>query len=212
VVNNAGAFGGDTASYVALVTLIDADGNRTWLSASDLRYTYRASALKRHEFGNLAVESAELRLQPSTPGEADARVKEFNAQRMRTQPRIKSAGSVFANPEGAYSGKLIDEAGLKGTWAGGAQISEQHANFIVNPGRATARDVYTLMRRVQDVVFERTGVWLRAEIELMGRWSPEERAALNGGERLSGGGDTLPEGISALRASSPSETKAAAHG
>jgi UDP-N-acetylmuramate dehydrogenase len=126
-------------------------------------------------------------LTQSTPKAADARVRELNAQRMRTQPRILSAGSVFANPEGSFSGKLIEEAGLKGTWAGRAQISEQHANFIINPGGATARDMYTLMRRAQDVVFERTGVWLRPEIELLGRWTDEERGAL-GGQRVMASG------------------------
>src|SRR5207248_7612918 len=91
-------------------------------------------------------------------------------------------GSVFANPEGTYSGKLIEEAGLKGAGAGAAQISEQHANFIVNSGGATARDVYRLMRHAQQMVYDRTGTWLRAEIELLGRWTQEERAALNGGD------------------------------
>jgi len=180
VVNNAGAFGGDTASCVLSVTLLDAAGTRTRLSVDDLRYSYRTSALKRREFGEVAVECVEWRLQRCAPGEADARVKEFNAQRMRSQPRILSAGSVFANPTGGYSGKLIEDAGLKGAASGGAQISEQHANFIVNPGHATARDVYSLMRRAQNAVFEQAGVWLRAEIELVGRWTDEERATLAG--------------------------------
>ncbi|HEY1297390.1 MAG TPA: UDP-N-acetylmuramate dehydrogenase [Chloroflexota bacterium] len=179
-VNNAGAFGGDTATSVLSVTLVDAAGNRACLSAQDLQYGYRSSALKRHELGDVAVETVEWRLHTCPPGEADARVKEFNAQRMRTQPRILSAGSVFANPPGTYSGKLIEEAGLKGAIAGGAQISEQHANFIVNPGRATAGDVYSLMRRAQNTVFEHAGIWLRAEIELVGRWTEQERATLAG--------------------------------
>jgi UDP-N-acetylmuramate dehydrogenase len=106
---------------------------------------------------------------------------------MRTQPRILSAGSVFANPEGSYSGKLIEEVGLKGVWAGGAQISEQHANFIVNPGGATARDVYKLMRRAQDLVYERTGIWLHPEIELFGRWSADERQAVMARRVVAGG-------------------------
>jgi UDP-N-acetylmuramate dehydrogenase len=180
VVNNAGAFGGDTASCLLSVTLVDARGHRMELSPEELHFDYRTSLLKRREMGDVAVETARLRLFPSLHGEADARVKEFNAQRMRSQPRIKSAGSVFANPEGNYSGKLIEEAGLKGTWAGGAQISEQHANFIVNRGAATARDVYTLMRQAQEVVFVRAGIWLKPEIELFGRWDPDEIAALSG--------------------------------
>jgi UDP-N-acetylmuramate dehydrogenase len=66
---------------------------------------------------------------------------------------------------------LIESVGLKGLRVGGAQISEQHANFIVNPGDATADDVYALMRAAQQAVFERSGIWLQPEIELFGRWS-----------------------------------------
>jgi UDP-N-acetylmuramate dehydrogenase len=106
---------------------------------------------------------------------------------MRSQPRILSAGSVFANPEGSFAGRLIEDAGLKRTCVGGAEISDQHANFIVNPGGATARDVYALMRRAQDVVYDRAGIWLRPEIELLGRWSPDEQQALSGRSVLSRG-------------------------
>jgi UDP-N-acetylmuramate dehydrogenase len=180
VVNNAGAFGGDTATSVLWVTLVDAAGTRTRLSVEDLRYGYRTSALKRGELGKVVVEQTEWRLYRCAAGEADARVKKFNAERMRTQPRILSAGSVFANPPGTYAGKLIEDAGLKGAGWGGAQISEQHANFIVNPGHATAGAVYSLMRRAQNTVFEHTGIWLRAEIELVGRWTEQERATLTG--------------------------------
>jgi len=131
---------------------------------------------------------------------------------MRTQPRILSAGSVFANPEGTFSGKLIEEAGLKGSRAGEARISEQHANFIVNPGGATARDVYSLMRRAQDVVFERTGTWLRAEIELLGRWTLDERAALEGPRRPEPSEMTPPEESSSPAQSAPRADQVAAHG
>jgi UDP-N-acetylmuramate dehydrogenase len=181
-VNNAGAFGGDTATCMVSVRLVAADRTMC-LDATDLAYAYRTSLLKRRELGDVAVDRVELRLEVSTPGRADGLVKEFNAQRMRTQPRILSAGSVFANPEGDFSGRLIEAAGLKGTRVGAAQISEQHANFIVNPGGATANDVYALMRMAQEVVFEQTGIWLRPEIELLGRWTPRERAALEGPPR-----------------------------
>jgi UDP-N-acetylmuramate dehydrogenase len=97
---------------------------------------------------------------------------------MRSQPRILSAGSVFANPDADFAGRLIEAAGLKKVRQGGAEISEQHANFIVNPGNATAQDVYALMRLAQEVVYERASVWLRPEIELLGRWTPEQREAL----------------------------------
>jgi UDP-N-acetylmuramate dehydrogenase len=186
-VNNAGAFGGDMASCLIGVHLIDGDGRREYLEVQDLGYAYRTSLLKRRELGDVAVERVELKLTPSTTARADGLVKEFNAQRMRSQPRILSAGSVFANPEGTYSGKLIEEAGLKKTRVGGAEISEQHANFIVNPGGATARDVFVLMRQAQDTVFDRTGIWLSPEIELFGRWNEEERAALRGRAVVSSG-------------------------
>ena len=179
-VNNAGAFGGDTASCLVRATVADANGRVRHVEGPELQYAYRTSVLKRRGLGDLAVVSIELRLQQSTPAEADGRVKEFNAQRMRSQPRISSAGSVFANPSGDYSGRLIEEAGLKGTTIGGAQISEQHANFIVNLGGATAADVYALMCFVQKRVFGRSGVWLRPEIELFGQWSAEQVQAVQG--------------------------------
>jgi UDP-N-acetylmuramate dehydrogenase len=182
VVNNAGAFGGNTAACLISATLTNANGRQMRMASDELEYAYRTSVLKRRELlqdqGDLAVEVAEFRLQPSSAGEADGLVKQYNAQRMRSQPRIQSAGSVFANPEGRFSGKLIEEAGLKRTHIGGAEISEQHANFIVNPGGATARDVYALMRQAQDVVYANTGIWLRPEIELLGRWTARERSAL----------------------------------
>lgn len=189
-VNNAGAFGGDTASCLLEVTLVDASGQAHHLNADELGYAYRTSVLKRRERGAIAVERASLRLTHSTPDTADGLVKQFNAQRMRTQPRILSAGSVFANPPGGLdpAGKLIEAAGLKGVTSGGAQISEQHANFIVNPGGATARDVYALMRRAQDEVYAQAGIWLRPEIELLGRWSPDEEQALGGQTVLSAHG------------------------
>ena len=82
-----------------------------------------------------------------------------------------SAGSIFANPPGDYAGRLIEAAGLKGRAAGGAEISAQHANFIVNPGGATSHDVFALIRLAQDAVWERSRVWLRPEVQLVGAWT-----------------------------------------
>jgi UDP-N-acetylmuramate dehydrogenase len=179
-VNNAGAFGGDTASCLVGLSVVDADGNTRWLEPADLRYGYRSSLLKQRDVPG-AVLQVELRLEESTPERAQATVRAFQAQRTRSQPRILSAGSVFANPPGDFAGRLIEGVGLKGARSGHAQISEQHANFIVNPGGARAADVYALMRQAQTAVFERSGLWLRPEIELFGRWSHEQRDALLGG-------------------------------
>jgi UDP-N-acetylmuramate dehydrogenase len=179
-VNNAGAFGSDTASRVISVTMVDARGTNQRLEPADLHFGYRTSVLKRRELGDVAVMRVELRLDHSTPEASQALVALYQAQRTASQPRQLSAGSVFANPEGRFSGQLIEQAGLKGASVGGAQISTRHANFIVNLGGATATDVFRLMRCAQDVVFERSSIWLQSEIELLGRWSDEEREALFG--------------------------------
>lgn len=196
-VNNAGAFGGDLASCLVSADVVSADGARFSLAPDELRYAYRTSLLKERALGDVAVVRVRVRVSRCAPEEADARVKEFNAQRMRSQPRIASAGSVFANPAGTYSGKLIEEAGLKGARCGGAEISQQHANFVVVPGRASAKDVYTLMRTAQDAVYGRTGIWLEPEIELLGRWTDAERAALEA--PLSVPDDSIRERIGARR-------------
>jgi UDP-N-acetylmuramate dehydrogenase len=178
VVNNAGAFGGDTAHQLVRAVVVDAAGARQELLPEALGYGYRTSVLKRGDLGNVAVAEVELRLERRDAGVADGLVRQYSAQRMQSQPRQLSAGSVFANPPGAYAGQLIEAAGLKGAQIGGAQISTQHANFIVNPGGASARDVYLLMRHAQEVVHARSGTWLQPEIELFGRWTDQERAAL----------------------------------
>jgi UDP-N-acetylmuramate dehydrogenase len=180
VVNNAGAFGGETARSLVAATIVNGNGEQRRLLPEDLGYSYRTSVLKRRELGPVMVTHVELRVKHTEPEAAQAIVAEFQAQRTHSQPRQLSAGSVFANPPGTYSGKLIEEAGLKGHRLGGAEISRQHANFIVNSGGATADDVYGLMRHAQDVVFQRTGIWLRTEIELFGRWSETERRELQG--------------------------------
>ena len=188
-VNNAGAFGGETARCLVGLVLVDASGRRRRLEPAELEYAYRSSVLKRRALGDeVAVETVELAVVRADAAETAARVKGFNAQRMRSQPRGLSAGSVFANPAGDFAGRLIEAAGLKLAQRGGAQISSVHANFIVNPGGATASDVYHLMRHAQDVVFDQTGVWLRPEIELFGRWSAEQRAALLGPAVVQGRG------------------------
>lgn len=177
-VNNAGAFGGETRSDLAGVVLLDCEGNVRRLASEEMGYGYRTSALKRLELGTVAVLQVEMRLKLSTPARAQALVREYQRQRTETQPRQLSMGSVFANPVDAYAGKLVEEAGLKGLSLGGARISALHANFIVNTGGATARDVYQLVRMAQDAVYAGSGTWLLPEVELLGRWTAAERDAL----------------------------------
>jgi UDP-N-acetylmuramate dehydrogenase len=92
-------------------------------------------------------------------------------KRQRTQPHgYPNAGSIFKNPPGAYAGRLIEAAGLKGLCRGHARVSEQHANFIVNIGGASALDVKTLMEQIQQAVWEKNRVWLEPEVRLVGEW------------------------------------------
>ena len=87
-----------------------------------------------------------------------------------TQPPQQSAGSVFKNPGGDYAGRLIEQAGMKGASSGKAQISERHANFIVNLGGASAADVATLIKEARNNIHEKFGVKLELEVELRGEW------------------------------------------
>ena len=103
--------------------------------------------------------------------ELAAEADDYAEHRHRTQPTGACAGSIFKNPEGTFSGLLVEQAGLKGWRVGGAVVSDKHANFIVNDGGATAADIVTLMGRVQTEVERQTGVRLEPEIERIGDWS-----------------------------------------
>lgn len=188
VANNAGAFGSSVADDLAWAEIVRPDASLERLRPERLGYAYRASRFKRGELAPSVIVRAAFRVRRAPPAETVARVGAFQAQRTATQPRQLSAGSVFANPAGDWAGRLIETAGLKGRRVGAAQISEQHANFIVNLGGATAADVFGLVRLAQEVVWERAGRWLEPEIELLGRWTAAERAALRSPGSGSGSG------------------------
>jgi UDP-N-acetylmuramate dehydrogenase len=177
VVNNAGAFGGCMADVLERTLVVDATGQTHYLTPADLAMAYRSTRLKRRELRGVVLE-AEIRLEAADPAQLEAELRAVREQRRRTQPAGFSAGSMFVNPPGDAAGRLIDAAGLKGVRVGGARVSPVHANFIVNEGGATARDVYCLMRLIQDTVYAQTGVWLEPEVQLVGRWEPAALAAL----------------------------------
>ena len=173
---NAGAYDGDMARTVDRLRAWFPDGERV-LAVDELDYAYRASRFKR-SLEPSAVLSVDLRLRPGSKDEALEQIERSEERRRANQPTERSCGSVFKNPTPLFSGKLIDEAGLKGTAHGGAQISEKHGNFFVNRGGATASDVVALMRLTQQRVLETQGVPLEVEILLVGDWPPEEVAGL----------------------------------
>ncbi|MGH2489552.1 MAG: UDP-N-acetylmuramate dehydrogenase, partial [Candidatus Limnocylindria bacterium] len=148
----------------------DSGGQRRLTNAS-CRFAYRESRFK-HE--PLVVLDATLQLAPDDSQRVAARVAEFQAQRLATQPLAEqNAGSVFRNPPGDFAGRLIEAVGLKGTQEGSASVSERHANFIVTQRAGRAVDVRRLAERVRAAVLEATGAALAYEIEFVGDWEPD---------------------------------------
>lgn len=170
LVNNAGAHGGDMAQVVRQALVLDADSGPQVLALADLDYGYRHSALKARADRRFLVLLALLELVPDDPAAIQARMDEHIAYRKRTQPPGASLGSIFKNPPGDYAGRLIESAGLKGYRIGGAQVSPVHANFFINTGKASARDYYALIRHVQQVVEQQSGVRLEPEVEMLGEF------------------------------------------
>jgi len=194
VISNAGVHGHDLGQALEWVDVVDA---RECIERpvapllvryqhAELALDYRHSRFRAqrrvHFDGHLIaaaralIEPAEIiaqlgiRLERAEPQKLRTTIDEHKQYRKRTQPPQQSAGSVFKNPPGDYSGRLIEAVGLKGVVRGGAQISERHANFIVNVGGASAADVAALIREAHDRVYERFGVDLELEVELRGEW------------------------------------------
>lgn len=182
VVGNAGAFGCDVSGNLLMAEIlhrqvglrIDVPQHELW-AVERLEYGYRSSILKGY-LGGAVVLSARLQLERSTPLAVQEKIDEYVTHRRRTQPPGASMGSMFKNPPGDHAGRLIEAAGLKGTRCGGAEISSLHANFFVNLGRASAADVYSLIRLAQDTVAQKFEVELELEIELLGEWLPVNRS------------------------------------
>jgi UDP-N-acetylmuramate dehydrogenase len=113
--------------------------------------------------------AATLALEPGDVMESQGRIRELLERRNNSQPIGQpSCGSVFRNPPGDHAARLIEAAGLKGALIGGAQVSEKHANFIINQGNATAADIEALIRRVRERVKADNGVELVAEVHIVG--------------------------------------------
>ena len=177
VVGNAGAHGGEIKDNLVNALLLDEDGVVQEYSVTDFNYAYRDSTIKRLEPLRAAfkpvVLSANFRLSPGDPAEVEERASRFLNHRRRTQPVEPSVGSVFVNPPADFAGRLIEAAGLKGARIGGAEVSQLHANFIINPGgvgSASAADVIDLIEHIQTVVEQTHGVRLEREVQLVGEW------------------------------------------
>ncbi|MDH5514742.1 MAG: UDP-N-acetylmuramate dehydrogenase [Gammaproteobacteria bacterium] len=162
---NAGAFGGETWTQVAAVETIDRSGQLHTRMPGEYRVGYRSVRGPENEW----FLAAHFALQPGDAEQAQARIRELLAQRGASQPvQQYSCGSVFRNPPGDHAARLIEASGLKGRKIGGAQVSEMHANFIVNTGNASAADIETLLNQVQGTVEQQQGVRLETEVRIVG--------------------------------------------
>lgn len=162
---NAGAYGGEMCQVVETVTVMDRTGMVWDIPGSDADFSYRHSRFMGEDVLILRVR---VRLTPGDREEIRSRMAELMKKRRSSQPlEYPSAGSTFKRPKEGYAAALIEEAGLKGRTVGGAQVSEKHAGFVINRGRATCRDVLRLMDEIQQTVYARSGVRLEPEVRVM---------------------------------------------
>ena len=161
---NAGAHGGETWERVVSVTTIDRSGQLHERTPNDFDVAYRSVQGPSNEWFVEAVLAFDPSVQPSMDAQ-----KKMLARRKETQPLgLPSCGSVFRNPPGGFAARLIELAGLKGHRIGGAQVSEKHANFIINVDSASADDIERLISHVQSKVAAAHGVDLLHEVRIVG--------------------------------------------
>ncbi|MBI5379072.1 MAG: UDP-N-acetylmuramate dehydrogenase [Nitrospirae bacterium] len=165
VLMNAGIPGRELRDVLESATLVLPSGLVEVVPAGELGLGYRSSRLPARAI----VAEVALTLSTGDPVEILRQMGAQKAHRVRTQPKgFPNAGSIYKNPPGDYAGRLIEAAGLKGRRAGGAVISDLHANFILNAGNATASDVLSLMALIEEEVERRFGVRLEREIKMVG--------------------------------------------
>lgn len=165
VVMNAGTRLGEMKDSVKAVRMIDPRGRVLDIPAADIPFSYRRAHLPRG-----IVAGVWLQLKPGVQGQIEKTVKEYLQYRKDTQPlTLPSAGCVFKNPPQDSAGRLVEAAGLKGARVGDAQVSEKHANFMVNVGHARAEDVLTLIKKVRAGVKKQSGVKLELELKVVGQ-------------------------------------------
>jgi UDP-N-acetylenolpyruvoylglucosamine reductase len=162
---NAGAMGGVAFDAVTQVRFMDDLGQVHERSAAEMNPGYRSCPLLK----TCIALGATFHGQPSAKEIIAARAAELNVRRWRSQPKEPSAGCIFKNPSPSLSaGQIIDQAGLKGARVGGASVSDVHANFIINDGAATARDILELIELIRSRVQAARGIDLQTEVEIVG--------------------------------------------
>ncbi|MEC9066890.1 MAG: UDP-N-acetylmuramate dehydrogenase [Pseudomonadota bacterium] len=163
---NGGAYGREVADILLDCDVILPGGELVRLPVADLRYSYRHSALPE----GAVVVSARLQGVPGDPAAIGAEMDRIAQAREDSQPlRTKTGGSTFKNPDGDKAWRLVDAAGCRGLRMGGAQVSEKHANFLINTGDATSADIEGLGEEVRRRVYADSAIMLEWEIQRVGR-------------------------------------------
>jgi len=176
---NAGAGGGSVEQVLETVDILMPDGSVEKMKREDLDFSYRRLIVKEKEasvpYGQPVILAGDFRLRSSNPQQLEIEASGILASRRQREPRgFPSAGCFFKNPRPDLpAGRLIDQAGLKGKRVGGAQISEKHANYIINRGRATASDILELSRLVRDAVRTSCNIDLEPEVVILGETQGE---------------------------------------
>jgi UDP-N-acetylmuramate dehydrogenase len=162
---NAGAYGSEVKDCLRQAVALDNDGARHVLTPAEMDLGYRHCGVPE----DWIFVSARFRGTPDDRDAIAARMRQIQAQREASQPiRARTGGSTFANPPGRKAWELIDAAGCRGLRIGAAMVSEQHANFLINTGAATAADIETLGEEIRSRVRKTSGVELRWEIRRIG--------------------------------------------
>ena len=166
VYGNAGAYNSCILDYIESVTVLDENGDVRIIEHEDIDYGYRYSMFKEQK--NLIILGAKFFLKEGDKESSLEIIEDRKQRRIATQPlEYPSAGSVFRNPVGDFAGRLIESCNLKGYKIGGAEVSEKHANFIINSNNASGEDVYKLIKHVHSTVLEKTNVDLVIEQEFI---------------------------------------------
>ena len=162
---NAGAYGGEMKDRLLWVEYLAPTGEIVRLEQEQLSLSYRHSRFMEEGMQGSCIVRAAFRLQRGEKAAIQSEMDRILNQRRQKQPlEYPSAGSTFKRPQGAFAAQLIDKCGLKGFTVGGAQVSEKHAGFVINTGKATCADVLELTRQVQECVQEKTGYLLELEV------------------------------------------------
>jgi len=163
---NAGAYGEEIGNRVCSVKVLNAEGSIETCARQDIHFGYRTSSLfQAKQFVLESTLSLQLGEQPDVIRE---KMRKFMEKRKMTQPLdYPNAGSVFRNPSGDSAGRLIEQAGWKGRGVGDAQVSQKHANFIVNTGNAKSEDILTLIQEIQRDIQAKFGIELQLEVRVI---------------------------------------------